>query len=122
VGISTPTNFLIKLPSVNFFEETGINVEVISAYPLISGTSTEYLPLPFAINLHWINQGSCEQHYTLVYVVKAIGNMRLHRNNQETDAIRWFLESEIDSLDTTIDIKQEIHLAFTLCNSGTIPS
>jgi 8-oxo-dGTP pyrophosphatase MutT (NUDIX family) len=124
-------------------EETGITVKALSAYPVPTGHESQYLPLPFSINLHWINRHlyeqrlaahslkrqattmwplGCEQHWVMTYLVKPVNGVAFKANTEETDAIRWFLESEIDSLDTTIDIKQEIHLAFTLSNSGTIPS
>lgn len=98
-------------------EETGIAVKVISAHLMLQGNNSQYLPLPFSINLHWINHGSCEQHWVMAYLVKPVNSVNFKQNTEETDDIRWFAESEIDALDTTPDIKQEIHLAFSLTSN-----
>lgn len=101
-----------------FFEETGVKVRVVSPKDLPTGTTSEYLPPPFAMNLHWINKpsktrGFCEQHYTLNFFVEVIDTAAFARQEEETDDIGWFTLEEVRSLDTTDDIKNEAAFAFT---------
>jgi 8-oxo-dGTP diphosphatase len=97
------------------FEETGNRVEALSAYPNLKGSVSQYLPLPFAVNLHWINQGNCRQHVAYLYLVRLLDfGISQQRNVSESDALGWFSKNQIDSLDTTGDIKAEIKLAFKL--------
>lgn len=100
-----------------FFEETGVRVRVITAGTIPVGTTSEYLPVPFAMNLHWINKpsktrGFCEQHYTLNFFVEVLDTSAFARQEEETDDIGWFTLEEIASLETTDDIKQEAAYAF----------
>lgn len=119
-------------------EETGVKGEIISAYPVLPSTSSQNLPLPFSLNLHWISEGTyhhrlhsltpnipyptklwplgCEQHLCFNYLVKPVNLSNTQFNRAETDALAWFSRSQIDSLDTKPDIKTEIHLAFRLQN------
>lgn len=114
-----------------FKEETGIRVTAVSAYPMLSGSTSDYLPLPLAINLHWISQTryhqrvksqvqkpGCEQHWVMAYLVKPVGGTAFKKNDEETTDIRWFKQEEIPLIATTDDIKQEINLAFSLERSG----
>lgn len=108
------------------FEETGIKVRVFSVQPDLQGQVSQYLPIPFVVNLHWISESNyhtrikshkphgCEQHLVFCYLVKPITSLQLVQNQTETDALNWFTEKEIVTLETTPDIKQEIKLAFTL--------
>jgi len=118
------------------FEESGVAVKAISAIPMLPGTASQYVPHPFAMNLHWISEANyrerlksphpeqryqtetwpkgCEQHLVFCYLVVPTGDLKITQNLAETDAIGWFKESEVDSLETTPDIKSEIHLAFSL--------
>lgn len=117
-------------------EESGLKVQAISAINTLTGKNSQYLPLPFAINLHWISQANytarlknrrphlphrtkvwpkgCEQHLTFCYLVRPLGSMTFTQNLEETDGIGWFNRSEVDTLETTPDIKQEIMTALTL--------
>jgi 8-oxo-dGTP diphosphatase len=100
-----------------FFEETGVKVRVISPKNLPIGTTSEYLPPPFAMNLHWINKpsktrGFCEQHYTLNFFVEVLDTSAFARQEEETDDIGWFTLEQVNALDTTDDIKQEAAYAF----------
>jgi 8-oxo-dGTP pyrophosphatase MutT (NUDIX family) len=100
-----------------FFEETGVRVQVISAESIPEGTTSEYLPTPFAMNLHWINKpsktrGFCEQHYTLNFFVKVLDESTFGRQEEETDDIGWFTLDEIKELETTDDIRGEASYVF----------
>lgn len=99
-----------------FFEETGITVIAISAQPLQIGTTSEYLPVPFAINLHTINKprgnGFCEQHFALEYFVRVVDLSGLHQGDQGILDVRWFSQEEISNLHTSVDIKNEAYFVF----------
>jgi ADP-ribose pyrophosphatase YjhB (NUDIX family) len=120
-----------------FWEETGIRVKAISGYQNIEGVESEYLPIPILVNLHWISEENyrgrkksdqpnrrrisnkfpkgCEQHYSFVYLVELEGNnIKYKQNVEETDGIGWFTKNEIDDLETTDDIKNEIRMVFEL--------
>jgi ADP-ribose pyrophosphatase YjhB (NUDIX family) len=108
------------------FEEAGIKGRVISAQPIRSGHNSQYLPLPFAVNLHWISQNNyqarqkdhqfhgCEQHLVYCYLVKPQGSLNLTQNLTETDGIGWFTQKQIQSLDTAPDIRYELTLTLNL--------
>lgn len=100
-----------------FFEETGVRVQVIPSTEVPAGTTSEYLPPPFAMNLHWINKpsktrGFCEQHYTLNFFVKVLDESTFGRQEEETDDIGWFTLDEIKDLETTDDIRGEAAYVF----------
>lgn len=119
-----------------FWEETGIKVTAIDAYPNLQSVDSEYLPNPFLTNLHWISEENyqarltstqptqrytkgkwkkgCEQHYCFIYLMKSVGEVDFKQNEEETDGIGWFAEEEVEQLDTTADIKSELKLAFQL--------
>lgn len=129
-----------ELPHVaaerEFYEETGVKVRSLHALKPIRSTETEYLPTPFAINLHWISQDNfhnrinskhpqqriktrqwpkgCEQHVTFIYLVKPAGNINPRLNSQETDGIDWFTLSDLDRIKTLPDVRDELKLAFSL--------
>ncbi|HZZ98891.1 MAG TPA: NUDIX domain-containing protein [Candidatus Saccharimonadia bacterium] len=106
-----------------FFEETGVKAHAISAYPVYHTIETENLPMPFTYNLHWINKpgektkkrddGSvCGQHYVFGFFVEAIGPIKLDDSDTGIDAVQWFSENEIDTLDTSDTIRSEAHFVF----------
>ncbi len=99
-----------------FFEETGIKAEAVSFQPLLKSDHTEFLPLPFVSNLHWINKprgdSFCEQHMVLGYFVKVVDDSGFGRQIEETDDIGWFKRNEIESLETNDNIKQEAYFVF----------
>lgn len=119
-----------------FWEEAGVEVEAIDAYPNLHSVDSEYVPNPFLTNLHWISEDNyqarlksshpdqrytqgkwkngCEQHYCFIYMMEAKNGVEFSQNIEETDGIGWFAESEIDQLETTEDIKNELKLAFQL--------
>lgn len=120
-----------------FFEETGVKVKTISALPLIANTKTEYLPVPFAVNLHWMNETNyqnriqnkevqdvklfgCEQHYCFIYLMQLDGlsKARLKVNPEETDGVDWFLKNQISSLEMSQDIQDELQRAFKIFSSN----
>lgn len=118
-----------------FKEETGLQVRAILQGPLASDTDKgEYLPHPFATNLHWVCEDNfqrrmsnpteyqpapqwkrgCEQHLNFVYLMKLVGSEQYTRNVQETDDIRWFTPEELATADIIPSIVQEVTAAFEL--------
>lgn len=117
------------------FEETQVQVQAVSAVPLITSSVSQYLPVPLAVNLHWISQENyqarisspypdqphstslwpkgCEQHLGYIYLVKAVGDLTIRRDPNESDDIGWFTLDQINQLDTKEDLKSEMRLAFT---------
>jgi 8-oxo-dGTP pyrophosphatase MutT (NUDIX family) len=98
-----------------FLEETGISGKVVSYLPLPEGKNSEYLPMPFAINLHEINKprgsGFCEQHYAWFYfIVPSVTEFK--RQEEEVTDIGWFSRDQIEGLETTDDIKAEAMFVF----------
>lgn len=118
------------------FEETNIRVKTISAVPLIQSNDSQYLPVPLAINLHWISPENyqarissphpdqprptslwpkgCEQHLGYIYLVKPVGDLLIKHDPNESDGIDWFSPDQIDTLETKTDLKAEMKLAFTV--------
>lgn len=117
-----------------FWEETDVRVKAINYGLKVDSDVSEYVPNPFLTNLHWISKENyqkritseypnkravstlwpkgCEQHYTLIYLVEPIGSLEYKQNQEETDGIAWFGEHEFDALETTDDIKNELHAVF----------
>jgi 8-oxo-dGTP pyrophosphatase MutT (NUDIX family) len=118
------------------FEETNIHVEAVSAVPLTQSDHSQYLPVPLAVNLHWISQENyqarinspdptqphstplwpkgCEQHLGYIYLVKPVGGLGIKHDPNESDGIDWFTPEQLDSLETKDDLKSEMKLAFRL--------
>lgn len=106
-----------KAAEREFLEETGIQARAISAQPLtIQSQNSEFLPLPFYCNLHDINKprgdSFCEQHYSWAYFVQVDDVSTLHENDDGVDAVRWFLPSDLSSLETTEGIRNEARYVF----------
>lgn len=123
-----------ELPHVaaerEFFEETGVLAKAVAI--------DDSLPVPFAVDLHWVNQESynlrlqaddsslrvptnkwkrgCEQHICFIYLLEIAGSDEFVFNEKETDAIAWFSVEEIDNLDTVDSIKAEIKQGFKLAS------
>ncbi len=107
-----------------FFEETGVKVRAVSAYPSPPRVDTEHLPMPFLYNLHWINKPGekkarsngeiCEQHYLFAFFVTCDGDCNLRNDDPDhgIDEIRWFSREELSDLEMWEDIRQEIYFAF----------
>lgn len=132
-----------------FFEETGIQVKASSWNSILRSFNenysinefedeTEYIPNPFATNLHWISEENyqkrlqtglvnrtdkwpkgCEQHVVFIYLVERnekdlinLGN----RSVEETDGMEWFGMDQLNSLETKSNIKAEAKLALSLKN------
>ncbi len=101
-----------------FLEETGVKAEAISAYPMPSAAASQSLPLPFFGNLHEINKPRshtgtfCEQHYGYGYLLRISDDSGLGRQEEEVDDIGWFGRDEIESLETTEDVKNELRFIF----------
>ena len=120
-----------------FWEETGIKVQAQSSGPrerVLKGINSEYLPVPLVINLHWVSrenydhrlgiknrsadtavkwERNCEQHLGFLYLVKPLAGVEFKENVEETLGIAWFSAADIDDLETTPDMKQELKLGFT---------
>lgn len=125
-----------------FWEETGVKVRAVRfADDLLDKTGvSEFLPTPFATNIHWIDQDlyknriknkdtaakkvvhdqhdlhfdnrSCEQHLNLLYLVEPVNGVEFKQNVEETDGISWFTLEEVADLETMDNIRQEIKRAF----------
>jgi 8-oxo-dGTP diphosphatase len=117
-----------------FWEETGVKVRAIDNAPINAIDNSQYLPDPFATNLHWISipnyearlantnqkeavwSKGCEQHLNFMYLVEPVDGTEFTENVEETDGIAWFSPSELKKLDLFPNVKQEIALAFKLYN------
>jgi len=117
-----------------FLEETGIPIQAVSPYPSLMTTYSQFLPLPWEINLHWISRATyrrrlqspypnqphisqlwpkgCEQHLVFIYLAKPVKHLKLKPNRVETDGEAWFSLDSIPRLHTTADVKKEIRQAF----------
>jgi len=117
-----------------FFEEAGIKVRAISEH-LPDTNETEKLPNPFLTDLHWVSEENykkrlasstpekrvesqkwsrgCEQHICFLYMVEARDSV-VYTISSESTNIGWFSEPEIDELKTLKNIKEEIHMAFSI--------
>jgi len=59
-----------------FFEETGLKVEVIGEKQVFDVKyERESLVLPFHVEVHPINKEKCKQHVAFVYWVKVVGDI-----------------------------------------------
>lgn len=99
-----------------FFEETGVKGEAVSAYPGPLATTSQALPLPFFGNLHEINKPRgddfCEQHYGFGYLIRVVDERGFGRQEEETDDIGWFTRQDLENLQTTDDIRNELRFVF----------
>lgn len=108
-----------------FWEETGIKVTALPpTVPFPGDKISEYVPNPILSNLHWISHSNylqrkegkestqkgrrCEQHVCFIYMMKPVAGISFTQNKEETDGIGWFLPAEVQTLETTPDIKFEI--------------
>jgi ADP-ribose pyrophosphatase YjhB (NUDIX family) len=121
------------------FEESGVKVRAIDLFfknnkPYYDSPLAEYLPSPFLTNLHWVSQDNyqarlkdptgyqpiapwkkgCEQHLGYTYLVEPIDSLELIHNEKETDGIGWFTPKQVQTLETTDDIRFEVKHAFQL--------
>lgn len=101
-----------------FFEETGVKVRAITAFPTLPSLESENLPLPFGYNLHWINKPGekkarsngkiCGQHYVFTYFVEPVGALKLSDADDGIDAIQWFTREEVKKIETREGLRQEM--------------
>lgn len=116
------------------FEETGIRARAIDPHPLLPSTSSQYLPSPILTNLHWVSEENyrrrmeagddyvvdpawgkpCEQHLGFLYLMEVVEHTPLERNERESSDIGWFARDEVDTLETTDDLRREFHYGFDL--------
>lgn len=108
-----------------FWEETGIKVQTYQLHQIAPSTSTlpSFVPAPFSCNLHWMSEQryqqrlarqsglhlgqqpvsgltetktrACEQHLTMMYLVKPVAGVEFTQNIEETDGIAWFTRVQI---------------------------
>jgi len=118
-----------------FWEETGLKVKAVSYGLVFDDPTSEPLPAPISVNLHWISQENyqarlhgqqksaatlknwgkgCEQHYNLQFLVEPISDLNFQQNVEETDGIAWFEENEIEDLESQSAVKTEIKNAFAI--------
>jgi ADP-ribose pyrophosphatase YjhB (NUDIX family) len=122
-----------------FFEETGIKVNVAQHgfLPSVHNDQFEFLPTPFACNLHWVSnenyqkritsqnpeerttdgvwERGCEQHCHMDFLLEPCGDSLTHTvDPEESLDIGWFTLEEIKDLETTEDIRNEIQYAFKI--------
>ncbi|HYD35032.1 MAG TPA: NUDIX domain-containing protein [Vitreimonas sp.] len=118
-----------------FWEEAGIKVKAIDFGFTPDQKDTEYVPNPFATNLHWVCRDNyehrvhgaeltkyaqthwkkgCEQHLNFLYLLKPVGDVKFKENIEETDGIGWFTLAELDTLETHPQIRQEVAEAMRL--------
>jgi len=114
-----------------FWEETAVKVEAINHGFFPEVRTSQFIPTPICVNLHWINQDNyehrvnnkkikkkkisgrvCEQHLNSGYLVKATGGINYRQNIEETDGIAWFSPDELGDLETVAQIREEIIYAF----------
>lgn len=138
-GHAEPGELLHVTAERECFEETGIKVRAFDQFftpakPYYDSDRAEYLPSPFATNLHWVSRENyqarkqdptnykplkpwlkgCEQHLGFTYLVQPVDGLITTQNETETDGIGWFTPKEIETLETTADIRFEVAHAFKL--------
>lgn len=101
-----------------FFEETGVKVRALSAQKdVLTASTSEYLPLPFYCNLHEVNKprgnSFCEQHYSWGYYVEVIDDSGFGKEDDGVTGIGWFDMKDLQTIETTEDIRQEGLAVFT---------
>lgn len=117
-----------------FWEETAVKVRTKSVLPLLPGTdNSDYYPVPFSVNLHWISKDiykkrlssktpekrvtdkvwklGCEKHLVFTYLVEPIGSIDFKQNVEETDGISWFTQEELTDLETIPEVRSEANWA-----------
>ncbi len=115
-------------------EETGIDAVIHSAVPMPANHDSEYLPVPLLANLHWVARENyearcqsedqtlphktklwprgCEQHMVWLYLMTPLDpNQSATRNERESTQIGWFGSDQVQSLETTDDIRAEMLFA-----------
>lgn len=119
-----------------FFEETGVKVQVYDPFVDNWEGESEYLPSPILTNLHWVARENydarmhnpdttervrtqlwprgCEQHLGYIYLVRPVGSLELQENPAEVDGIGWFDANEMDSLEMLPDTRREHLFALAL--------
>jgi 8-oxo-dGTP pyrophosphatase MutT (NUDIX family) len=132
--------FLHEAAEREFFEETGLQVRVIS-HPAFKVDFTDkddhisFHPVPISINLHWISRKNyqyrlagkkktekkwsrgCEQHLDFQYLLNSKVNLSSLQKNNESEKISWFTLKQIKDLSSQEifeQVRAELILAFKL--------
>lgn len=116
-----------------FWEETGVRVRAISQREFGEDEGSEFLPNPFASNLHWVckenywlQQGigkpedvpegwrkrGCEQHLGLSFMVYPTNGVEYRHDPTETLDIGWFGKDQLADLKTLDNIRAEAQFVF----------
>jgi ADP-ribose pyrophosphatase YjhB (NUDIX family) len=109
-----------------FFEETGVRVRAVDVVGLYDEQTTEFLPNPLSTNLHWISKENywsrlqnkqsgddvwkkgCEQHINFLYLMQPMAGIELRFDQEETLGIEWFDVTQLDEIELSDNIRQEI--------------
>lgn len=109
-----------------FFEETGVRVRAVDVVGLYDEETTEFLPNPLSTNLHWISKENywsrmqnkqsgddvwkkgCEQHINFLYLMQPMAGIEVRFDQEETLGIDWFDMSQLDEIELSHNIRQEI--------------
>jgi len=75
------------------FEESGLDVEILSSKPQIDQEGTKFLYTPNFLDIHDID--SIHKHIGFVYFCKAKTN-KVKLAKKEHNQIRWFTEDDLD--------------------------
>lgn len=129
-----------------FLEETGIAVRAIApvSVPTEAEAHSQFLPLPFATNLHWVEQKNfenrklgkpplsqwpkgCEKHYNQSYLVTFAKQPQADPSLDqtgfdpaETTDMRWVTFAEAQEVSVWPGIRWEIEQAFRVYNTGEL--
>lgn len=112
-----------------FFEETGVRVKAVDVVGMYDDEATEFLPNPISTNLHWISKENywsrvqnksssddvwkkgCEQHINFLYLVQPMAGLEFRFDEVETLGIDWFGLDDLEKLELSPNIRQEIEHA-----------
>ena len=94
------------------FEETGVNVKILSTGKKLSLSSVHCRELehPFIILLEDIEGDGTHNHIDMIYICTAINEELLLQKSEVSD-IGWFYQEEIEKIKTFENVKQTIEKA-----------
>lgn len=92
------------------FEETGLEIEFLTQENVwIERWNARSFPRPYLCLLEEISERPgvpAHQHIDFIYLAKPTGGEEKH-NHRETDGMRWFALSEIETLASDVEIFEE---------------
>ena len=103
------------------YEETGIQVEIISNNRGLdlSSEHCRELAIPFIVLLEDIEGNGMHNHIDLIYLCKALNENLIPQEN-EVHGIGWFAFEEIDRLNTFDNVRKTISKAVEWLGVGTV--